>query len=36
MPGVRNQPSMMSLADCISLWPSTTRWPWWLYLLAPR
>ena len=26
-PLVRTQPSMMSLAACISRWPSTTRWP---------
>ena len=32
----RNQPSMMSLADCISRWPSTTRWPWLANLLLPR
>ena len=26
----------MSLSDCISRWPSTTRWPWLLYALLPR
>ena len=26
----------MSLAACISRWPSTTRWPWFSYSLLPR
>ena len=36
MPGLRNQPSMMSLAVCMSRCPSTTRWPWLANLLLPR
>ena len=35
-PVERIQPSMMSLAACISRWPSTTRWPWLANLLLPR
>ena len=36
MPVTRYQPSMMSLAACISHWPSPTRWPWFAYWLLPR
>ena len=27
---------MMSLAACVSRWPSTTRWPWLANSLLPR
>src|SRR3954452_10569098 len=36
MPVACSQPSRMSLADCISHWPSTTRWPWFGWPAAPR
>ena len=29
-----SQPRKMSLAACISRWPSTTRWPWFAYSLV--